>query len=174
MCSICSNHMSEGSEAANQIKGWSGTIVVDLYLTREDLGYIRTSLLALFCFSHPQSPLYFATPSTQIQVSQNLLTTISDARHHQQESLLPSVCLMTLTILPLLLSPFPKVLILELITITGGLLVAWFTRSNIPMFDTSVNITFSSALPLHPSTLFSAQDPINLTFSIQITVTLSW
>ena len=34
-----------------EINGRSGTIVINLYLVQEDLGYIRTSSLALFCFS---------------------------------------------------------------------------------------------------------------------------
>ena len=112
--------------------------------------------------------------STQIQVCRNLLTVCLNTHHHWQESLLPSVCLKTPIILPWLLSLFLKVLISELTTLTGELLAVWLTPLTILMFDTSVNITLSSALPLHPSTPYSAQDPIDLNFLIQITVTLSW
>ena len=46
-----SNHMSVRIEATNEINRRSGTIVVNLYLAQEDPGYIRMSLLTLFCFS---------------------------------------------------------------------------------------------------------------------------
>ena len=46
-----SNYMQVEVEATNQINGQSGTIVVNLYLALEEQGYIRTSSLALFCFS---------------------------------------------------------------------------------------------------------------------------
>ena len=101
------------------------------------LSRTESTSLPSFAFPHPQSPLYFTTPSIQIQVSQNLLTIIFDTYHHRQESLLPSVCLTTSIILPLLPSPFPRVLISELIILTGGLLVVLFTPLNIPMFATS-------------------------------------
>ena len=49
--SMRSNHMSRKIEATNEINGRSGTIVVNLYLAQGELEYIRTSSLALFCFS---------------------------------------------------------------------------------------------------------------------------
>ena len=90
------------------------------------------------------------------------------------ESLLPSVCPTTLTINPFLRFPSLKVLISELTTLTGVLLVGLLTPFTIPTFTTSTTITLSSAQCLHPSTLFSVLGPIDLNFSIQITVTFSW
>ena len=90
------------------------------------------------------------------------------------ESLLPSVCLKTLTILPLLLFQFLRVLILELTTLTGvslGVLVIPLPKLTL---DTSVTITLLLTSLLPPPVSPSVQGLINLNFSVHITVSLSW
>ena len=74
---------------------------------------------------------------------------------------------------PLLQFPFPRVLISELITLTGVLLGVLVIP--LPKLTLDISVTIILLLTSQPPLLssLSVQEPIVLSFSVQVTVSLS-